>query len=283
MTTQINFNGKNRYKVKTVEVTYRKDLKTLCHGRMYLPEAQGPFPALIDVHGGAWNKGGYTDNEKIDRFLAERGMAVFAIEFRKAPDYPYPAQVMDLNLATRWIKSRAGEYNILPDCIGGLGTSSGGHTLFLSAMRPYDERYNKLELKEAEELDSRLAYLIAAWPVVDPYDRFEFAKVNKLYFLQEASLSYFLDETSMKEGNPLLMLERAECLDLPPGLIIQGTADENIPIDTIDRFARAYNKAGGCMDIQWFRNMPHGFACQPFPESDTALDTIASFIKKQLP
>jgi acetyl esterase/lipase len=278
MMTQINFNGKNRYKVKTVEVTYRKDSNGVCFGRIYLPEKQGPFPALIDVHGGAWSKGGYTDNEKIDWFLAEKGMAVFAIEFRKAPDYTYPAQVMDLNLATRWLKLHARDYDIQPDCIGGLGTSSGGHTLLLSAMRPDDDRYNKLELKNAEGLDARLAYLIAAWPVIDPYGRFLFAKANKLYFLQDASLSYFLDETSMKEANPLLMLERAECLDLPPVLIIQGTADKNVPIATVDRFARAYNKAGGCVDIQWFKNMPHGFACQSFPESDIALDIIENFI-----
>ncbi len=122
--TRINFNGKNRYKVKTVEVTYRKDSNSVCFGRIYLPDKEGgPFPALIDVHGGAWSKSGYTDNEKIDRFLAEKGIAVFAIEFRKAPDYTYPAQVMDLNLATRWLKFHARDYDILPDCIGGLGTS----------------------------------------------------------------------------------------------------------------------------------------------------------------
>lgn len=282
MTDQEYFIEKDPCNVRTVEVTYRKDSKNKWSGRIYLPGKKGPFPGLIDVHGGAWSSGGYTDNEKIDRFLAGRGMAVFAIECRKAPDYNYPAQIMDLNLATRWLKANAKDFNILPDGIGGLGTSSGGHTLSLSAMLPDDERYNKLELKEAKGLDARLAYQIMAWPVIDPYERFLFAKVNKLDFLRDASLSYFLDERAMKEGNPMLALERGGIFDLPPTLIIQGTADKNVPVATVDRFARAYKKQGGSINIQWFKDMPHGFVCQAFPESDLALSAIADFIKKQL-
>lgn len=282
MTDQINFNGKDPYSVKTVEVTYRKDSKHKWLGRIYLPEQKGPFPGLIDVHGGAWSGGGYTDNEKIDRFLASKGIAVFAIECRKAPEYNYPAQIVDLNLATRWLKAHAKEFNILPDQIGGIGTSSGGHTLLLSVMRPNDERYNKLAIEEAEGLDAQLAYQILAWPVIDPYGRFLFAKDNRLNFLRDASLSYFLDENAMKEGSPLLAVERGEVIDLPPTLIIQGTADKNVPIATVDQFERAYKKEGGSINVEWFEDMPHGFASQAFPESNLALDTIAAFIKKQV-
>ena len=84
------------------DVTYRRDKDGAWPARVYLPEGQGPFPALLDVHGGAWTRGGCADDELIDRSLAASGMVVIAMECRKSPKYPYPSQPMDVNYATRW-------------------------------------------------------------------------------------------------------------------------------------------------------------------------------------
>ena len=78
---------KSKYKVRVIDVTYQKGKDGCWPARIYLPENQGPFPALLDVHGGAWTKGGHTDNEIIDLSLAASGLVVFAIEW--FPDMPH--------------------------------------------------------------------------------------------------------------------------------------------------------------------------------------------------
>ncbi len=267
--------------LRILDVTYRQDKHGSWPARIYMPEKQGPFPALVDVHGGAWSVGGYTDNEMIDLFLAASGMVVLAIECRKAPAYTYPSQVVDVNYATRWLKAHAGDYHALSDGIGGLGTSSGGHSLLLSAMRPGDARYNALPLSDREDVDARLSYLIAAWPVLDPYGRYLFAKENNHDFLVNATDAYFLNHEAMQEGSPLLALENGESLYLPPALILQGTADSNVPLDSVHRFADAYRAAGGAIEMAWFPEMPHGFASKPGEESDRALEIMKDFILRQ--
>ena len=75
--------------------------------RIYQPEGPGPFPALLDVHGGVWTNGDRTANEVMNRALAESGIVVAAVDFRQPPNHPYPAQVADVNFATRWLKTNA--------------------------------------------------------------------------------------------------------------------------------------------------------------------------------
>jgi acetyl esterase len=134
-----------------------------------------------------------------------------------------------VNYATRWLKAHAADFNTISDGIGGLCASSGGHSLLLSAMRPDDARYGTMNFSEEKKTDARLSYLIALWPVLDPYERYGFAKENKRDFLVDATDAYFLNLSAMQEGNPLLALERGEPLDLPPALIVQGMADNNVP------------------------------------------------------
>jgi acetyl esterase/lipase len=282
MAQTVLYDAESKNKVRVIDGVYRQDGEASWPARIYLPEKQGPLPALIDVHGGAWTRGSCSDNEIMDLSLAESGLIVIAIECRKAPRHTYPAQVIDVNYATRWVKAHAGDFNIDPDSIGGLGTSSGGHALLLSAMRPDEVRYGAMDPIEGKDRNARLSYLIVAWPVIDPYARYLFAKENDLNFLVEATDAYFLSPDNMEEGNPLLALERGEVLDLPPALVIQGTADRNVPLAAVDRFADTYRAAGGAVDIEWLPDMPHGFACKAGAETDRVLKIMKAFISRQL-
>ena len=71
---------------------------------------------------------------------------VAALDFRMPPVAGYPASLADINYATRWLKSRAGEYKARADRIGMIGISSGGHQAMLAAMRPRDKRYAAIPL-----------------------------------------------------------------------------------------------------------------------------------------
>ena len=249
--------------------------------RIYQPEGAGPFPGLVDVHGGVWTNGDRSANEVMDRALAESGMVVAAVDFRQSPDHPYPAQVADVNLATRWLKAHAVEFNADPDTVGGIAGSSGGHTVLLSAMRPNHPAYSYIDLP-GSDADATMKYLLLGWPIVDPYARYRFVQEmgnDRIIGLSEA---YFRTTDAMKEGSPGQILQRGEEAVLPPTLIVQGTADNNLPVPVTERFAADYRKAGGDLELEMFPDMPHLFGNTPGPDSDRAIALMKKFASRIL-
>lgn len=247
----VAYNPARKLDVQIHEVEYRNDGKDSWLVTIYQPQGDDPFPALLDVHGGAWNRGDRSSDEVMNRDLAASGIVVAAIDFRLAPAHPYPAQVQDVNYATRWLKAHATEFNADPATVGGMGCSSGGHTLMLSAMRPNDPRYAALDLPEAGTHDATVAYTVCCWPVLDPYARYLYAQESNER-LAASSEAYFLDQEAMKEGNPQHILERGEKVLLPPTLIIQGTRDDNVPLAIPQRFDPAFQAAGGDIQVEYF-------------------------------
>jgi len=136
MSSMFSYDPQAQYEVRKFDVLYQKALGQPWEATIYQPEGDGPFPAILFVHGGAWNAGTRTGQDIFNTGLASSGMVVASIDFRLAPDHPYPAQVEDTSYAIRWLKAHASEFNASPDSIGGFGSSSGGHTLMLAAMRP---------------------------------------------------------------------------------------------------------------------------------------------------
>ena len=280
--TKLTYDHAARFDVDSTEVVYRDDGQTQWPMTVFRPQAAGPFPALLRVHGGAWNVGDREGNARIDRALAECGMVVAAIEFRRAPDHPYPAQVQDTNYAVRWLKLHASDFDVDPACFGGAGDSSGGHTMMLSAMRPDDPAYAALPLDGGDGVDASVAYVIALCSVLDPYTRYFYDRSDGKADRAERAEAYFLTTETMKQANPQMILERGEVVRLPPTLIIQGDADDNIPNNVPLMFEEAYTAAGGSLQLEWFSGMPHQFARDPGAESDRAIEIMRSFIARQV-
>src|SRR5581483_2078296 len=111
----------------------------------------------------------------------------------------------------------------------GLGISSGGHLIMLSAMRPRDPRYAALPLPEAADLDATLAYVVSLWGVLDPPRRYRMAQEKGLDHYLAHHDAYFGTVATQEEASPLMILQRGEAVELPPALLIQGTADEGVP------------------------------------------------------
>ena len=145
-----------RHEVRVEDVEYQRQSGRALLARLYRPSGAGPFPAALQVHGGAWVNKDRTDNDFMAKGFAERGIFVAAIDFRMPPEAPYPASLADINLGTRWLKAHAGEYRSRPDWIGSFGTSSGGHQVLLAAMRP-DQRD-----RASHELDRLLDWCLEA-------------------------------------------------------------------------------------------------------------------------
>jgi acetyl esterase/lipase len=270
------------FDVKTYDVAYTQADGAPLLARIYEPQGPEPFPLLVDVHGGGWVGFDRTANAPMDQALAASGLVVAALDFRLAPTHPYPASMADINYGIRWLKAHARDFNADPAHAGGLGTSSGGHMIVLSAMRPRDPRYASLPLVEAPGVDAGLAFVVALWPIVDPYDRYCFAQETGRAELVTCTEQYFLTQEAMQEANPQWILERGEPAELPPILLLQGTADTNLRVSMIERFVASYRAVGGALEFEVFPEMPHGFGNRPGPESERALQHVQAFIARQL-
>jgi len=247
--------------------------------RLYAPDSGKPKAALISVHGGRWIGETRLTNAIIDQALAAAGALVMAVDFRMPPVARYADCVADINLAVRWLKQRAAALGIPARKIGGIGTSSGGHQIMLVAMRPGDSRYSALPL--AGQTDASLGFVILGWPVIDPLARYRYAQAGNKETYLDAHHKYWASEADMAEGNPQLILERGELAALPPTLLLQGTNDEALPAGMADRFAAAYGKAGGTLDLVKFEGESHTFITkQPgSPASESAIKRIVGFVQ----
>jgi acetyl esterase len=250
--------------------------------RLYQPAGTGPFPAVLQVHGGAWTNKDRTDGQNTALDLAAAGIVVVSIDFRNSPEAPYPASLQDINYGIRWLKAHAPEFGSSADRVGAYGTSSGGHQILLAAIRPDDARYTVLPLKEAPEMDAKLAFVVSGWGVLYPLVRYNLAKAANRPDLTVNHDTFFGSEAGQIEATPPLIIERGEKVYLPPALVFQGTKDEWTTPELAQRFAEDYRKAGGVMDLEIYEGAHHTFVNEhPFdPNSIKAVKATIAFAKK---
>src|SRR5262249_27656249 len=250
--------------------------------RLYQPAGAGPFPAVLQVHGGAWNNKDRTDGQNTALDLCAAGIVVLSIEFRNAPEAPYPASLQDINYGIRWLKHHATEFGSSASQVGAYGTSSGGHQALLAAMRPDDPRYRALPLADAAELDAKLAFVISGWGVLFPLERYKLAKAKNNEELVGNHHTFFgPGDDQMIEATPALIIERGEKVFLPPALVFQGDKDQWTSPDLAQRLAAAWRGAGGEIDLLLLEGARHTFVNEhPFdPNAVKAVKTMIAFIK----
>ena len=272
-------NGK--YEVDERDVEYQRLAGKPWYLRMYRPKGSGPFPTLIDVHGGAWHNGDRTSNAGVARALAARGVLVASVDFRQPPEAAYPASVCDINLATRWLKAHAAEFNGSTR-VGAFGNSSGGHQVVLCGLRPSHAAYTALPLPNRPEVDAGLKYVIAGWPVICPLYRFRYAReIDNREHIQ-AHFDFWGTEEAMAEGSPQTIVERDEQVELAPILMLLKANDKNHPLPMQERFIASYRKRGGPIEVHTFEGLPeHRMVPSPDkPETMRAMETMMGFIKR---
>jgi acetyl esterase len=274
--------AETRHEVRVEDVEYQRQGGRVMLARLYRPSGTGPFPAALQVHGGAWVNKDRTDNDFMAKALAESGILVASIDFRMPPEAAYPASLADINLGIRWLKARARLYGSRPDWVGSFGTSSGGHQALLAALRPDDPRYAALPLPEAPEIDARQAWIISGWGVLDPLLRYHLAKKAGNNELIENHHAFWDTEAAMSEGSIPAILDRGEKVHLPPALVFGGDADEWVPVEVTHRVVDGWKKAGGEIEAQLYEGANHGFMTgkPEAPYAARALDRMKAFIRK---
>ena len=273
-----------------------EDIEYLRHGdrglklRLYKPRGSGPFPAVIDIHGGAWGKGSLEECKGRDEALAKAGLLAVGLDFRDGND-GYPTALIDINYAIRWVKARAAQLQTRTDLVGLCGASSGAHLAMLAAMRPNDPRYMTAALPAGSPaVDATVRSVAMAWPVINPLSRYRNALRERakgtawVGDIPERQGSFWKNDENMIDGNPILMLERGEKVPMPPAIWVQGRPDpvhdyrdpeSPVALNEPERFAAAYRKAGGTIELLYID--------QAARQTNASHDPIAAFFLKTLP
>lgn len=271
-----------RFEVIVSEVELRRNSAgRMLMARIYQPKGSGPFPTVLDLHGGGWNRKDRKAEEPMDRALAASGLLVVAVDMTLGPEAPYPACVLDANWSVRWLKTNAHRWNGDVSKLGVYGSSSGGHVAELIAMRPHDSRYGSIPLPGATT-DASVSWVAMRSPPSNTLARYENAVNRKNEGMIANNKVFFSPWDTIHEGNPREILARGEKVSLPPLLIMQGALDDNVLPEMQEEFARAWRAAGGQCDYRLFENSTHEWVAEPGPQTDKARDTAKEFIARQL-
>ncbi|MFK7766445.1 MAG: alpha/beta hydrolase fold domain-containing protein [Mariniblastus sp.] len=210
--------------IKNGGVVFKKTAEYELKCDVYVPEGDGPFPAILAVHGGFWRAGSKVAMLRHAWRMARAGYVVVAINYRHAPKYPFPAQIHDCKHAVRWMKENKSTYKIDADRIGAFGYSAGGH---LAALLGTTEATDGLEgpVESGHEEYSTRVKVVAAGGAP-----FEFSWISE----NSPVLMYWLGGTkkqkpkTFRAASPMTFVTP----DDPPFYLFHGQSDFVVPRDT---------------------------------------------------
>lgn len=115
------------------------DAPQTLYADVYIPRGAGPWPGVLLIHGGGWERGDREQVQSLAERLARRGFVAFNTTYRFAPAHRFPAQLEDVQLALRWMQTHAADYRMRSQRIGAFGYSAGAHlAALLGTLSPGD-------------------------------------------------------------------------------------------------------------------------------------------------
>lgn len=232
-------------KVENVEIPTRAGK---IRGRVLLPKA-APTALIVFYHGGGWVIGGIDESEIIARFLVdETGAGVVLVDYRLAPEHPFPAPIEDSYDALLWSAKEAAKLNA-PIVVA--GDSAGGNLATVCAMLARDQGGPKIALQ------------IMMYPVCDcDMETESYKAFGSGYVLTAPDMSWFYDHylqgNKQKRADPLVSPLRArELKGLPPALIM--TAEYDVLRDEAETYGKRLAAAGVKVWIKRYQGVTHGF------------------------
>jgi len=234
----------------------------------HIPEGAGPFATAILVHGGGWVAG---DKEQYITYifqpLTDAGFAWFSINYRLAPQFPFPADADDVETAIRFVKANASKYKVDPRRIALIGESAGGHLVSYVGARGRG--------------DTRVAAVVSMYGVHDfvaaavewkplPHELFDLFGIKTV------------DATTvpiLMRASPVLYIVK----DMPPFLLMHGSKDEDVPYEQSVEMCDKMKQAGAHCDLITIEGAPHGMDhWEPHPEFLWYKKALVDWLKKTL-
>lgn len=217
----------------------------------YAPKGGGVHPIAIIIHGGGYQRGNSKSGSEAycADFLAPAGYAVFSINYRLAPKYPYPYMVYDVERSIRYLRHNARRWNADPNKIALVGGSAGG---FLSNMvgllnAPGNPQAEDPVDRESARADAVVSLYAQSSMATVPLNNDTHALLDPL-ILQKGALA------ALKEASPITYVTK----NAPPFLLIQGDKDEYIPFSEDTNLQSALHNVGVRCDVIRIPGGHHG-------------------------
>ncbi|RVU44792.1 hypothetical protein EA187_09640 [Lujinxingia sediminis] len=243
---------------------------------IYRPQGARPRAAILYIHGGGFRIGSKDSHWPMPWILARHGYVVFAIDYRLAPEHPYPAALEDARAARVWMHDHRRELSIegLPWVVA--GESSGANValaLGVAHLQPFHERWAR-SLSEEYPAPTAIIPTCGYLQVSDP-QRFERRRdlpafvTDKLYEASEAYLRT-VDPETHPLVDPLVVLETMTSAQrvMPAFFTAVGTADPLL--DDTRRLERAAQRLGARTSAHYFKGEFHSFHAFPWRASSRA-------------
>jgi acetyl esterase/lipase len=229
---------------------------------------EGPFPAILVIHGGAWRGGTKDSNRGILKEFASRGYVAISPQYRFCPKHTFPAQVHDVKAAVRWIKAHAKDYKVDPDHVGAVGFSAGGHlSLMLGVTGPEDG----LEGDASEGAPSTKIHAVVNY--FGPTD----LAAKDIPDVSKPLIRDFLGGTAEEKpeaaakASPLTFVTK----DDAPILTFQGTKDPLVPYTQATKLTAKQTEAGVGGRVELLIGQGHGWGGPTLER--TKLETFVFF------
>jgi acetyl esterase/lipase len=237
------------------DLHYREGKSTAWKLDLAYPKDPGakPRPALLVIHGGGWIEGDKSSFTSLKYWapgniidFAKLGFVAATINYRMSGEAPFPAALEDCKCAVRWLRAHAQDYHIDVNRIGAYGNSAGGHLALLLGMT---EKANGLEGDGPYQDQSSLiqAVISDSGPVDLDMRTPENSGLAKVMSQFLAGPQETLPER-IRKASPATYVKK----DLPPLLLIYGTADAQVTVGPVDEFVVALQKAG-LKDLTYIR------------------------------
>ena len=244
--------------------------------RLYSPAAEAMLPVVVYFHGGGWCIGNITSHDGVCRKLAKgSGLTVISIDYRLAPEHPFPAAADDCYAAARWVADHGADLGVDPSRLAVAGDSAGGNLAAVTSILARDAGA------------PTISFQLLVYPVIDGTMSFPSYKENAEGLLLTArDMAFFYDHyagagTDRKDPK-LSPLYAPDLSGLPPALVI--TAEYDPLRDEGEAYADALQQAGVSARASRYDGMTHGFFGLEaiVPASAPAMEEAAAALKNAL-
>lgn len=233
-----------------------------------IPDGTGPFPTVIVVHGGGFIRGDkQTYVKPLFEPLTKAGFTWFTINYRLAPQYPFPAGVEDVEEAVRWVRAHAKEYKVDKNRIALVGESAGGHLVSYAGVKPGKK--------------ARVKAVVSFYGPHDLEKRARDAgKLNEN--IQQFTGVKELNEAGyekLREESPYHQVKKG----LPKFLLIHGTKDEQVPYEQSVRMCEKLKEYKNFCELYTVPEGAHGVgAWEKFPAMQSYKDKMVTWLRAML-
>jgi acetyl esterase/lipase len=243
---------------------------------VYMPTSppDGPRPAVVQVHGGAWVIGSRREQGiPLLNHLAANGWVGFNVDYRLSPRATWPDHIVDVKRAIAWVRENAEEYGVDPSFVAVTGGSAGGHLSALAGLTAGDPDFQP----GFEEADTSVAACVPFYGVYDfvDEDRLHLPLVHRLLqrLVFKARRRDHLE--AFRAASPMHRIHA----DAPPFLIVHGERDSLIDVREARRFAERLREASSEQVLYAeMKGAQHAFDIVPSWRTVPVVEAIERFL-----